>query len=59
VERQSRLAKANWRPSRLKLNPPLQSDGVVNGSGSPSTSPDVSSIGMRQRFIVPPRLLEK
>src|SRR5258706_6578211 len=57
VDLQSRLPYATFVPAREKLMSPPQSDGVVIASGSRRTRPEASSIGSRQRFIEPPRLL--
>src|SRR5688572_25723302 len=47
------------RPSREMLTYPLYGDGVVTGCGCPRTLPEASSTRTRQRFMLPPRLLEK
>src|SRR5262245_45442783 len=59
VERQLSPANAIREPSRENEKKPLHADGVVTGSGVELVRPVVSSIAIRQRFIVPPRRLEK
>src|SRR4029450_11390640 len=44
------LAKAMRDPSRENEKNPLQMDGVVTGSGSPSGGPDASATPTRHRF---------
>ncbi len=39
------------------LNGPLQDEGVVTGSAGPRSRPVSSSMGTRQRFMLPLRLL--
>src|SRR5262249_18572868 len=59
VDRQSSAANAIRDPSRENVMLPHHTEGAVTGSGEPRTRPESSSIGTRQRFIVPPRSLEK
>src|SRR6185369_9665884 len=46
-------------PSRARLNWPTRVAAIGRASGAPRTFPLSSSIGRRQTFAVPPRLLAK
>jgi hypothetical protein len=46
-------------PSAERLGCARYGAGVVIGSGSPLVLPDVSLIGTRQRFVLPPLSLAK